>query len=37
MAASSLDGMKMWGTELVVNVASGLPRKALEANDLSAC
>jgi RNA recognition motif-containing protein len=33
-AVKNLDGIKMWGTELVVNVASGRPRKALKAMGL---
>ena len=30
-AVKNLDGVRMWGTELVVSVASGRPRKALKA------
>ena len=30
-AIEKLDGIKMWGTELAVNMASGRPKKALKA------
>jgi RNA recognition motif-containing protein len=32
-AARNLNGVKMWGTRFVVEVASGRPRKALDAED----